>query len=45
MKKVIDHRFLLTPFATTKWCVNNVDRKYYYIFGFKIADIVMLKHV
>lgn len=41
MKKIIDWRFLLTPFATTQWIVNTVDRKRYYIFGFKVADIVM----
>lgn len=41
MDKVIDKRFLLTPFATTKWTVRNVDRKYFYIFGFKIIDIAM----
>lgn len=41
MGKIIDWRFLLTPFATTKWVVKGIDRKRYYIFGFKIADIVI----
>lgn len=41
MRKIIDFRFILTPFATTIWVINNVARKYYYIFGFKIADIVV----
>ena len=41
MRKVIDWRFLLTPFASTQWIVNGVDRRRYYIFGFKIADIVL----
>ena len=41
MGKLIDWRFILTPFATTKWIVGSVDRKRYYIFGFKIADIAI----
>lgn len=41
MHKIIDKRFLLTPFAVTQWKISNVDRKYYYIFGFKIIDIVI----
>lgn len=40
--KIIDTRFLLTPFATTMWIVEGgVERKRYYIFGFKVADIVI----
>lgn len=43
MKKLIDYRFLLTPFATTIWEINGkgIKRQYYYIFGFKIADIAL----
>ena len=42
MDKLIDWRFILTPFATTTWNVkNNIRRKRYYIFGFKVADIAM----
>lgn len=41
MKKVIDWRFLLTPFATTTWIIKGVNRKRYYVFGFKIADIAV----
>tara|TARA_R110000796_G_scaffold11380_2_gene37855 strand:+ start:610 stop:735 length:126 start_codon:yes stop_codon:yes gene_type:complete len=41
MEKLIDWRFLLTPYATTIWRVKNVDRKRYYIFGFKIMDIAI----
>jgi len=40
MGKIIDIRFILTPFATTVWAVKGIDRKRYYIFGFKIADVV-----
>lgn len=39
MRKIIDFRFILTPFATTTWTVKGIDRKYYYIFGFKIIDV------
>lgn len=41
MGRIIDFRFLLTPFATTQWTVKGIERKRYYIFGFKIADIVI----
>ena len=41
MEKVIDIRFILTPFATTTWVVKGIDRKRYYIFGFKIADVAV----
>ena len=41
MGMIIDLRFILTPFAITKWIVNNTNRKRYYIFGFKIADIAL----
>lgn len=43
MKKIIDKRFLLTPFATTIWNLQGglIKRKYIYIFGFKVADIVI----
>ena len=41
MAKIIDWRFILTPFATTKWIVKDIERKRYYIFGFKIVDIVL----
>ena len=27
MGMIIDLRFILTPFATTKWIVNNTNRK------------------
>ena len=40
MEKVIDWRFLLTPYATTRWTVKNIVRKRCYIFGFKIMDLV-----
>jgi hypothetical protein len=41
MGKLIDWRFILTPFATTQWTVKGIERKRYYIFGFKIADIAI----
>ena len=42
MKKVIDFRFLFTPYATTYWNMKSgIKRKYIYIFGFKIIDIVV----
>ena len=43
MKRIIDYRFLLTPFATAIWNLEygKVKRKYFYIFGFKIIDIVL----
>ena len=40
MEKLIDWRFVLTPYATTVWTVKNIVRKRYYIFGFKIMDLV-----
>ncbi len=40
MCKIIDWRFLLCPYATTKWDVKGVSRKAHYIFGIKIADVV-----
>ena len=41
MEKLIDFRFILTPFATTRWVIKpNLIRKRYYIFGFKIVDLV-----
>lgn len=41
MRKIIDLRFLFTPFATTKWVIQGVERKYYYVFGFKVMDIAL----
>ena len=41
MFRIIDNRFLLTPFAITIFTVKNVERKMFYIFGFKIADIAI----
>lgn len=45
MKRIIDYRFLLTPYATVNWYnvggVKGVNRKYIYIFGFKIIDIAV----
>lgn len=38
--KTIEFRFLLTPIATTIFTVKGVKRKRYYIFGFKIIDLV-----
>lgn len=38
--KIIDWRFIFTPFATTSFLVKGVDRKRYYVFGFKIIDLV-----
>jgi len=38
--KTIEFRFLLVPFATTKFKVKGIGRKRYYIFGFKIIDLV-----
>lgn len=38
--KIIDFRFILTPFATTLFTVKGIDRKRYYVFGFKIIDLV-----
>jgi hypothetical protein len=40
-QKIIDFRFLLTPFASTEWTVKGVQRKRYYIFGFKIMDLAV----
>lgn len=37
--KIIDTRFLLTPFAKTIWTVKGVTRHRFYLFGFKIIDI------
>lgn len=39
--KIIDKRFFLTPFASTMWQVEGVTRKRYYVFGFKVADLVV----
>ncbi len=38
--KTIEFRFLLTPIATTIFTAKGVKRKRYYIFGFKIIDLV-----
>ena len=40
LQRIIEFRFLLTPFATTKFIVNGIGRKRVYIFGFKIIDLV-----
>ncbi len=40
MKRLIDPRFLFTPYATTLFRYGDITRKYYYIFGFKIMDLV-----
>lgn len=40
-QKIIELRFLLTPIATTKWLVKNVERKRIYLFGFKVADFAL----
>lgn len=41
MNRVIDWRFLLTPYATSYWWVGGVKRKYYFVFGFKIIDVAL----
>jgi len=41
MKRIIDYRFLLTPFAIVYFTVKGIKRKYYYVFGFKIIDIAL----
>lgn len=38
-QRIIEFRFLLTPFASTLFIVKGVYRKRYYIFGFKIIDL------
>jgi hypothetical protein len=40
MEELLDWRFVLTPYATTQWTIKNIVRKRYYIFGFKIMDLV-----
>jgi hypothetical protein len=44
-KKIFNHhidlRYLFTPFATTRWNINNIPKKFYYIFGFRIASITL----
>ena len=39
-QRIIEFRFLLTPFATTKFTVKGIARKRFYVFGFKIIDLV-----
>jgi len=41
MHKIIDWRFILTPFTITYWDLKSVRRKYYYIFGLKVADVAL----
>jgi hypothetical protein len=40
LQRIIEFRFLLTPFATTAFTVKDIPRKRVYIFGFKIIDLV-----
>jgi hypothetical protein len=40
-QRIIEFRFLLTPFATTTFTVNGIYRKRFYIFGIKIADLAI----
>ena len=41
-QRIIEFRFLLTPFASTLFIIKDVYRKRYYIFGFKIIDLLQL---
>ena len=38
--KTIEFRFILCPFATSLFTVNNMRRKGYYVFGIKIMDLI-----
>lgn len=38
-QKIIDLRFILTPLATVYFKVQGIQRKRYYVFGFKIVDL------
>jgi hypothetical protein len=40
LQRIIEFRFLLTPLATTSFYVNDIPRKRFYVFGFKIIDLV-----
>ena len=45
MRKIIDYRFLLTPYADTIWFLPNGNvRKRIYFFGFKVADVCIYNH-
>ena len=39
-QRIIEFRYLLTPFATTVFILHGIPRKRFYIFGFKIIDLV-----
>jgi hypothetical protein len=40
MSRLIAFEFLFTPIASDRWIVDGVPRKRWYIFGFKIIDLV-----
>lgn len=40
-QRIIEFRFLLTPFASTMFTVKGIERKRYYIFGIKIVDLAV----
>lgn len=41
MHKIVDFRFIFTPFTMTKWTHKGVKRTYIYIFGIKIIDLAI----